>query len=206
MQALALCSCSKEGEKSAASTATKSTSAKSASAKPASPSAKSADRPEPAPPEPKEQAATPEGTDDATVKKESPVPDIPDGRSKPPTVAEWQKADALNTQEPNSQPEKCEMKVVREWLKVYCYGDVIGFSDMFGFGEKQRDYFASLRKNKSADFVLRLRPGKTQKLRIQYETAPEAVLFVSWPAQEPKPTHIALGRGNLPEKKKEKKK
>ncbi len=170
--------------------------AASASAKKAVPPAKSAGK---APDAAKKQEQPP-AVAPAETKKESPIPDIPEGRSKPPSVTEWQEAKPLNTQEPNSQPEKCEMKVVREWLKVYCYGKVSSYSEMFGFGEKQRDYFASLRKGKSADFVLRLRKGKTQKLRIQYETEPEAVLYVSWPPDADKPVHIALGRGNKPEK------
>lgn len=136
----------------------------------------------------------------------NPVPDIPDGRSKPPSVSEWQKAEPINTQEPNSQAENCEMKLVREWLKVYCHGDVTGYSETYGLGEKQKDSFISLRKGRSVDFVFRLRRGQTQKLKVERNDAREAVLYVSWPKDEVKPLHIALGRGNKPEKKEKKKK
>jgi hypothetical protein len=130
---------------------------------------------------------------------ESPIPEIPSGRSKPPTVQEWQAAEELNTQEPHSQADNCQMKVVREWLKVYCHGDITGYSEQSGFGEKTRDYFISMRKGKSADFVVRLRKGKTLKVKVQRNDAREAVLYASWPHDKDTPQHIALGRGKMPE-------
>lgn len=171
-----------------------SASAKAAASAPAAPSAEPA-KAEPAP----APSISPAASATTAPEPESPIPDIPEGRSKPPTVREWAEASELNTQEPNSQAENCQMKVVREWLKVYCHGDVTAFSDMTEFGEKSRDYFVSLRKGKSADFVVRLRPGKTQKLKIQRNDAREAVLYVSWPHDKPKPAHVALGRGKPPE-------
>lgn len=192
----ALVSCRPETNKDE-SVATASAKAKGDKApdKPAKPEKKAAPKPR----------VTPEDRP-AVAEKESPVPDIPEGRSRPPSVQEWQAADPINTQEPNSQPENCEMKVVREWLKIYCHGNVSEYSEMSGFGEEHKDYFAALRKGKSADFVVRLRQGKTLKLKVRYADEPEAVLFVSWPAKEPKPVHIALGRGNPPDKQQEKKK
>ena len=144
--------------------------------------------------------AEPDASAQAEPAPESPVPEIPEGRSKPPSVSEWQAARELNTQEPNSQAENCQMKVVREWLKVYCHGEIRGFSDMVEFGEKTRDYFLSLRKGKSVDFVVRLRRGKTMKIKVQRKDAREAVLYVSWPQDKARPVHIALGRGKPPEK------
>lgn len=141
------------------------------------------------------ETAAPAATAEEEKKDESPIPDIPDGRSKPPTVAEWKAATNINTQEVNSQPDKCFMRIVREWLKVNCEGDVQGFTGMENFGNEMADYFQSVKPGKVADFVVRLRKGKTLKLRIQRGKEGEAVLFVNWPVGEAKPTIVALGRG-----------
>lgn len=146
-------------------------------------------------PTPAETAApTPAATEEPAPAKEDPIPDIPEGRSKPATVKEWSEAKNINTQEANSQPDKCFMRIVREWLKINCEGDIQGTSGMENFGTELGDYFQSVKPGKVADFVVRLRKGKTMKLRIQ-RTEGEAVLFVNWPVGEPKPTIIALGRG-----------
>jgi hypothetical protein len=123
------------------------------------------------------------------------IPEIPEGRSKPPSVAEWNDAAEVNTQEPNSQPDKCFTKVVREWLKVHCDGNVVGVEAMEAFGKQNADYFYSVRPGKAADFVVRLKRGKTQKLRICRDPG-NATLFVNWPAADDRPVHIALGKGN----------
>lgn len=183
--------CRKDEPMTTGASASASSSAAAAST-PAAPSAEPAQAPA-------EPSVNPAASTAVPPEPESPIPDIPEGRSKPPTAHEWSEASELNTQEPNSQAENCQMKVVREWLKVYCHGDVTAFSDMTEFGEKSRDYFVSLRKGKSADFVVRLRQGKTMKLKIQRNDAREAVLYVSWPHDKPKPAHIALGRGKPPE-------
>ena len=123
------------------------------------------------------------------------IPEIPEGRSKPPTVAEWSSAAEVNTQEPNSRPDECFTKVVREWLKVHCDGNVLGIEAMESFGTQNADYFFSVRPGKAADFVVRLKRGKTQKLRICRDPG-NAALFVNWPAADDRPIHIALGKGN----------
>ena len=124
------------------------------------------------------------------------IPEIPEGRSKPPTVAEWAAAPNVNTQEANSQPEGCYMKVVREWLKVNCEGKITEVKEMQEFGNENADYFQSVTPGKSADFVVRLRKGKTMKLKILRSEKGNASLFVNWPATAAKPTIIALGRSN----------
>jgi hypothetical protein len=123
------------------------------------------------------------------------IPEIPEGRSKPPSVAEWSSASEVNTQEANSRPDECFTKVVREWLKVHCDGNVIGIEAMESFGTQNADYFSSVRPGKAADFVVRLKRGKTQKLRICRDPG-NAALFVNWPAAADRPVHIALGKGN----------
>lgn len=124
------------------------------------------------------------------------IPEIPEGRSKPPTVAEWRDAATINTQDANSQPEGCFMKIVREWLKVNCEGKVTEVTDMEEFGTENADYFQSVTPGKSADFVVRVRKGKTMKLKILRSEKGNASLFVNWPQTADKPTIVALGRSN----------
>jgi hypothetical protein len=148
---------------------------------------------EPTPPKPAASAVVKE----TPVKDDNGIPDIPEGRSKPPTVAEWGAAREVNTQGANAHGRECTMKIVREWLKVNCQGDVTKVSDMDGFGKKGFDYFDSVKIGKSADFVLRLRKGSNPKLKIhRNDKSGNAALFVSWPSNEPKPKIVALGRAN----------
>jgi hypothetical protein len=122
------------------------------------------------------------------------VPDIPDARSSPPTVDEWTAAAEVNTQGPGARPNDCHMKIVREWLKIHCNGNVTGTKDMDGFGQESLDYYQQLTPGKAADFVVRLRKGVSMKLKILRDDQ-DAALFVSWPPSEPKPLHVALGIG-----------
>ncbi len=119
------------------------------------------------------------------------APEIPEGRSKPPTVAEWSAAASVNTVGANSAPKDCVMKVVREWLKVNCSGKVKEVTNMDGFGAKNVDYFDSVTPGKSADLVVRVRKGGAIKARILREGG-GASLFVNWPSQNAKPSIMAL--------------
>jgi hypothetical protein len=122
------------------------------------------------------------------------IPDIPDSRSNPPTVAEWQAAPEVNTQGAGGRPKDCNMRVVREWLNIHCNGKVTKIDEMDGFGKENWDYYQQITLGSSADFVVRLRKGVSMKLKIFREDQ-DAALFVSWPPSEPKPKHIALGIG-----------
>jgi hypothetical protein len=125
---------------------------------------------------------------------DSKVPAIPSGRSTPPTVAEWGAAEEVNTQGRSSRPDQCETKVVREWLRVSCHGKVVGFEKMEGFGTKNADYFEMIKPGSLASFVVRLKEGKTQSVRICRQKD-RASLFVNWPFGKDRPVHIALGKG-----------
>ncbi len=130
----------------------------------------------------------------AAAVDEKGIPLIPSGRSKPPTVAEWSAAPEVSTQEVNSRPAGCFMKIVREWLKVHCEGEVTGTDKMTEFGKEHADFFQSIKLGKSADFVVRLRQGRVQKLHICHLND-RASLFVNWPAGRDRPIHVALGKG-----------
>jgi hypothetical protein len=122
------------------------------------------------------------------------IPDIPAARSKPPTVDEWGAAPEVTSQNDGGRPNDCYLKIVREWLKVHCNGNVTGTKDMDGFGEENVDYYQQLTPGKPADFVVRLRKGVAMKLSILRE-GEDALLLVSWPSSEPRPLRVELGVG-----------
>lgn len=126
------------------------------------------------------------------------IPDIPSERSKPPTVEEWKTGTVINSQQKNSRPDKCEMKIVREWLKVKCEGDVLGINDLDGFGVEGTDHFKAFQEGKFADIVVRLKVGQSLSTRIPRGAEGDAALFTSWPKNATKPHIIALGRGAYP--------
>ncbi len=129
-----------------------------------------------------------------TAPDESAVPEIPEGRSNPPSVAEWNAAPEVNTQGKGSHPDQCEQKVVREWVRVTCRGDVTGYEKMENFGNKNADYFEMIKPGNMASFVVRLKKGRTQSVRI-CRANDRASLFINWPATKDRPVHIALGKG-----------
>lgn len=152
--------------------------------------ARAADRPAPAPAAPVPSVAP------APMVDEGPIPLIPTTLSDPPQGSEWDDGVVLNTQEIHSQPDDCNLRVLREWLQVTCHGPYTGYERMKEFGRKNVDYYESVRPGKMVSFVVRMKKGKTQSLRI---CAPEktASLFVNWPLGRDRPVHIALGRGPL---------
>ncbi len=123
------------------------------------------------------------------------VPDIPSGRSAPPTVAEWAAAPSVNTQGAGSWPDNCFQKVVREWLKMHCEGKILRVDEKEGLGTQNVDHFESIVPGKYADYIVRMRPGVVIRAKI-YRTEGNAAFFVNWPAGSPKPVHIAMGKGS----------
>jgi hypothetical protein len=146
-------------------------------------------------------AADPDSSGDAPTKEDtvacgplSSIPTIPSSRSRPPTLDEWGSACEVNTQGAGSHPGDCTMKIKREWLQVTCRGKVGGYENFEGFGNEGADYFKQIRTGEMASFVVRLRKGKSQKVRI-CRGRERASLFVSWPPSSAKPLHVALGIG-----------
>lgn len=142
-----------------------------------------------APPAPAAVAATA-----PSVVDEGPIPPIPTEPSNPPQGVEWKEGKAVNTQEPNSQPDTCDVRVLREWLQVTCRGDYFGYEKMENFGRKFADYYESVDPGRVVSFVLRMKRGRTQAVRI-CGTDKRASLFVNWPAASDRPKHLALGKG-----------
>ncbi|MBI4700756.1 MAG: hypothetical protein HY744_06270 [Deltaproteobacteria bacterium] len=160
-----------------------------ASAAPERAATSTAAAPAPLAPAPTAAAAAPAPAVDVDAKG---VPKIPTTRSSPPTMDEWNAGLEVNTQDPNSRPVGCYLRVVREWLKVHCEGDIQRISDMENFGAKGDGYYEQVELGKYADFIVRLQRGQAQKIRI-WRQDERASLFVNWPGAADRPAHIALG-------------
>jgi hypothetical protein len=142
--------------------------------------------------------AAPEASTTAVAKgpsyKIGGVPDIPSAKSNPPVGSEWDQGVAVNTQGASARAKRCSMHVLRDWLRIYCTGKVIGYEKKTDFGTLGGDYYERIEAGKYASLVVRLKKGKNQMIRICRETD-RASLFVSWPVTADKPKNIALGTG-----------
>jgi hypothetical protein len=143
---------------------------------------------------PAHTTAAPTATSTGPSYKIGDVPDIPSTKSNPPQGTEWDQGVPVNTQGANSRAKRCSMHVLREWLRIYCSGKIIGYEKKEDFGELGSDYYEKIVAGKYASFVIRLKKGANQKIRICRE-GDRASLFVSWPVTADKPKHIALGQG-----------
>ncbi|MCS6898689.1 MAG: hypothetical protein RMJ98_02885 [Myxococcales bacterium] len=119
-------------------------------------------------------------------------PEVPTGTSPPPTVAEWSAAAEVNTVHVNSKPKDCSMKMVREWLKVNCTGNIREVTNREGFGKYGVDSFEKIVPGTMADLVVRMKKGGAIKARILRNGESGASLFVNWPSQLDKPSIVAL--------------
>lgn len=123
------------------------------------------------------------------------VPLIPQGKSDPPKLEDWEKATEVNTQHEHGIAKECSMKVVREWVRVFCRGEILGYQDLVEFGKKSVDHYVSV-KESSLSFVGRIKQGPRQSVRI-CRKADRASLAIYWPKDKERPEHIALGDGKL---------
>ena len=121
------------------------------------------------------------------------IPAIPAGRSPRPTDSEWRAGVAVNTQGAGTRAHGCSVKIVRESIRVHCDGDIKSISNKEGLPTSGSEYFQSITPGKQADFVFRLKKGRTTTLRI-HRDGNRASLFISWPASKDRPVQIALAQ------------
>ena len=119
------------------------------------------------------------------------IPAIPEGTSAPPTVAEWSAAADINQANANSKPRDCAVKIVREWMKIHCDGNVKSVEKVEGFNKEGSDFFKSITVGKSADYVARLKKGGSFKMRILRDPQ-STTLFVNWPGGSDRPSTVVM--------------
>ncbi|MEM9692758.1 MAG: hypothetical protein AAGA56_09450 [Myxococcota bacterium] len=124
------------------------------------------------------------------------VPAIPATESDVPSLDDWKTACEVNTQGGGTHPDDCEMKIHEEWLRVSCRGNYTSYEKMENFGAKGADFFELVTRGSLISFVVRLKKGRSQKVRMCNPDKGRASLFVSWPPTADKPLHVALARGS----------
>lgn len=149
-------------------------------------------------------SAAPSATSSAPPPPPTVMPDVPDARSQPPTVAEWGAAREVNAAEPKDVPKGCSVRVVREWLKANCKGKpaaegaTLGVTDpagapcegeACGLGKKGGDYFTWVDAGKqttTVDLVVRMRKGTPLSVALVLGDQ-TAAFSVEWPDAGPEP-------------------
>lgn len=114
----------------------------------------------------------------------------PDKPTKPPTVAEWK--DAPEVEVKNGKQLACEVKLVREWIRVSCRTTDDRASQIKGMKLLQpelkpaRDFYEMVKPDTLASAVFPIR--KETHVRIEFSwTDFSRILSVAWTPGAPKP-------------------
>lgn len=136
-------------------------------------------------------AATPPQPTAGTVGDARGIPAIPGGSSPPPSVSEWSAASDVNQAGANAKPRDCEIKIVREWMKIHCEGNVKSVEKVEGIGKEGVDHFKQVTPGKVADFVVKLKKGGSIKMRILRDPQ-SATLFTNWSGNADRPGTVVM--------------
>jgi hypothetical protein len=113
----------------------------------------------------------------------------PEKPSKPPTVAEWK--GARESEVKNGKQLACEVKIVREWLRVSCRTTENKASQIQGLTllepkVRSADFYELVKPNTLASMVFPIR--KATQVRIEFEwTDFKRILSVAWTPGAPRP-------------------
>ena len=113
------------------------------------------------------------------------------GRSAPPSISEWSSVSDINQAGPSSKPRDCEIKIVREWMKVHCEGNVKSVEKIEGIGKEGVDHFKQVTPGEMADFVVKLKKGGSIKMRILRDPQ-SATLFTNWAGGADRPGTVVM--------------
>lgn len=118
-------------------------------------------------------------------------PRSPRASPRPPAVAEWSAAADINQANAKSKPRDCAVKIVREWMKIHCDGNVKSVQKVEGFNKEGSDVFKSITVGKSADYVARLKKGGSFKMRILRDPQ-STTLFVNRQGGSDRPSTVVM--------------
>lgn len=141
-------------------------------------------------------ASVPSASAPATVKKPPAIDELsprgfdpPEKPSKPPTVAEWNAA--RESEVKNGKQLACEVKLVREWLRVSCRTTENKASQIQGLTllepkVRSAEFYELVKPNTLASMVFPIR--KATQVRIEFEWNDfKRILSVAWTPGAPKP-------------------
>jgi hypothetical protein len=115
--------------------------------------------------------------------------DPPDKPTKPPTVAEWNAA--RESEVKNGKQLACEVKLVREWLRVSCRTTENKASQIQGLTllepkVRPADFYEQVKPNTLASMVFPIRKATHVRIELAWNDF-KRVLSVAWTPGAPKP-------------------
>jgi hypothetical protein len=116
---------------------------------------------------------------------------MPSKRTPAPNVSEWSRAPVITTKK---FPDGCQMKFVREWLKINCSKDTdtptpLRIANITGLGSEGADYFKFEKEGKVLDIVVRTKDGKGGSALFVTDRGSYRVGY-NWPYRAPFPSTI----------------
>ena len=118
---------------------------------------------------------------------QSTVPPMPSAPSAKPAPADWQAALLVNTAPAAERSKSCELRVLRDWMRLRCKVLSSGFMSVSGFGKLGIDYETAVGLGESS-LITRLHPGQVASAQPEFLMT----LKVSWPADAPAPTELSM--------------
>lgn len=122
-----------------------------------------------------------------------PLPAVPSAPSRRPSDVQWVQATPVNTAPSSDRPPGCEMRMLRDWVRVQCgwiARDSRAIKLVEGLGTLGEDHFIS-NGTQIAELTVHLRPGLKGTANI-FSNGPGAKFEVEWPNDSAAPSVVAL--------------
>lgn len=124
------------------------------------------------------------------------LPQVTQVGSRPPTLAEWRAVSPLAGRG-GSVPDKCFVKLVREWMKFQCEGAISKTSGEDSLGPTSTRFIAG--NDRYVDLVFKLRPGLDGEFTVTRDGGAVS-LRVRWASGSDQPdVRVSGGSGVAPE-------
>jgi hypothetical protein len=129
-----------------------------------------------------------------------PVPAVPTSPSSPPTAAEWASAIEVNGAEEGKRATNCSMKLLREWVKIRCEGDIKDASPDMNLWHDDKDkgklWFEEHKYPDFGELTLRISPGMNMGAVFQRKDKTDSArFFFDWPKGADRPKTLEVFKG-----------
>ncbi len=130
----------------------------------------------------------------------SPIPAVPITPSPPPTAAEWAAGLEVNGAAEGKRARRCSMKLVREWVKIRCEGDIKEVAPDWNLWHDKKDrgklWFEDHDYPAFGELTLRISPGFNMGAVFhRKDRTNSARFFFDWDKKKDRPTTLEVFRG-----------
>ena len=130
----------------------------------------------------------------------SPIPAVPTTLSPPPTAAEWAAGLEVNGAAESKRASQCSMKLVREWVKIRCEGDIKQVAPdgnlWYDDKDKGRLWFEEHSYPAFGELILRISPGFNMGAVFhRKDRTNSARFFFNWDRGKDRPKVLDVFRG-----------